>query len=622
MTDRYLWFAPYAGLWPSFRMEHRLADSLARSGRPVTMVQCGEVLDSYCPVMSADRLAVDSPRSAKRESCRDCRHNAGIARERAGYRSVLLDSYVTKEVREEATRLTRSVTPDTWADLEVEGIPVGRYAAYLSLLHHKVPEITATPAAWAEYRSDLRNALYVLGALPAMLADIDPTHVVVYNPLYPTNRMLAELARRHGIGLVGIHAGSFIPARYETVGVYGHISASQTLVDSPTVTASLSIPCTPAEVAAVGRHVGELVAGTDPWVYSSAPQRQDAAALRARLGLRPDAPVVVALLSSPDETRASMLVDAEWHRDPERGYSDISEFIRALRDLAASSPDIDVVLRLHPRLMPNKRETVRSPDLDAILAALAELPANAHVNAPADGVSLYDLVGIAAAAVNQSSSSGLEFLALGLPVVSFDPVRQNAYPPELGHCVGRGDPAALAAAVADAVASGRRLDRSVAAFRWYATVTLRDLLLLTDVVPEPAEPGEAMAQPADVNAASRPAAASLGSGGVAAAVRRLVPEVVRERGARLVARRSRAASLPTSTQDAWWRTEWLARLDSADAGGPDAGPVWLPPIVVRGEPVAQSSSDAADAAAVERAAVAAQVDRLTQVLGFDLPTPT
>lgn len=598
---RYLWFAPYAGLWPSFRMEHRLADSLARGGRPVTLVQCGEVLDSYCPVMSADRLSVGSSRSAKRESCRDCRHNAGIARERAAYRAVLLDRYVTPAVRDRATEVARTVTPQTWAELEVDGIPVGRYAAYLSLLHHKVPEITATPAAWAEYRSDLRNALLVLGAMPALIDDVDPTHVVVYNPLYPTNRMLAEVARQRGLRLVGVHAGSYIPARYETVGVYGHISNSQTLVDSPTVRASVDRPCTPAEVAAVGRHLGELVAGTDPWVYSSAPQRQDPVALRQRLGVRAEAPVVVALLSSPDETRASMLVDAEFHRDPERGYSDISEFIRAVRGLALSRPELDVVLRLHPRLTPNKRETVTSPDLDAILAELADLPSNAHVNAPGDGVSLYDLAGIASAAVNQSSSSGLEYLALGLPVVSFDPVRQSAYPPSFGPCVERADAAGLVAAVVQAVASGRRLDRSVAAFRWYATATLRDLLLLADLVPEPGATGiSPMPAPASP-------AANLGDGGLASIVRRMVPETVRERGARLLARRARAATLPDPHGDAWWRPEWLTRLDAADLGDP----VWQPPIVVRGQPVTDD-----DAVAAERAAVRDVAERLTVSLGF------
>lgn len=600
MNDRrYLWFAPYAGLWPSFRLEHRLADSLARSGRPVTLVQCGEVLDSYCPVMSADRLRVDSPRSAKRESCRDCRFNAGIAGERGAYRTMLLDAYVTREVAAEATAIARSVTPGTWADLEVSGVRVGRYAAYLTLLHHKVADITATPAAWAEYRSDLRNALLVLGALPAMLAEADPTHVVVYNPLYPTNRMLAEVAAQRGIGLVGVHAGSYVPARYDTVGVYGHISNSQTLVDSSTIRAGFGEPCTPAEVAAVGRHLTELVAGNDPWVYSSAPARRDPADLRASLGLRPDSPVVVALLSSPDETRASMLVDAEWHRDPDRGYSDLTEFIAALRILATDAPEVDVVLRLHPRLSPNKRETVVSPDLEAILDALSDLPSNAHVNAPGDGISLYDLARIAAAAVNQSSSSGLELMVLGLPVVSFDPVRQNAYPPQLGPCVERDRPQDLAPTVRAAVAAGRSLDRSIAAFRWYATVTLRDLLLLEDVAPADRGPGP------DPALQPHPAP-DLGSGRLAALARRIVPDDLRERGARMLARRARAGDLPEPAQDAGWRAEWLDRLDAADQGGP----VWNPPIVVRGPRVAGD-----DAMVRERAAVQEQVAQLAAVLG-------
>lgn len=603
---RYLWFAPHAGLWPSFRMEHRLADSLARAGRPVTMVQCGQVLDSYCPVMSADRLHVDSPRSAKHESCRDCRFNAGIARERGAYRTVLLDSYVTRAIADEATSIARSVTPDTWADLEVSGVPVGRYAAYLSLLHHKVADITATQAAWAEYRSDLRNALLVLGALPAMLADADPTHVVVYNPLYPTNRMLAEYAGAHGIALVGVHAGSYIPARYDTVGVYGHISNSQTLVDSPAVLSGFDSPCTPAEVAAVGRHLRELVAGNDPWVYSSAPRRQDPVALRAALGLRPDSDVVVALLSSPDETRASMLVDAEWHRDPERGYSDLTEFVAAIRTLAQHAPQVDVVLRLHPRLSPNKRETVVSPDLAAILDALADLPPNAHVNAPGEGVSLYDLARIASAAVNQSSSSGLELMVLGLPVVSFDPVRQNAYPPQLGPCVDRERPEDLAPTVLEAIASGRRLERSVAAFRWYATVTLRDLLLLADLVPDSPTPAP-VPGPGPVHGPVGGVGPSLGSGRLASAARRIVPPDLRERGARLLARRARTHDIPDPQSDVGWRAEWLDRIDAADQGGP----VWKPPVLVRGTAVAPESA----AVRAERVAVQAEVDRLWAALG-------
>lgn len=295
--------------------------------------------------------------------------------------------------------------------------------------------------------------------------------MVAYNPLYPTNRMVVESLAAATQGWSGCMPAA--TARYEAVGVYGHISNSQTLVDSPTILGALDEPCTPGEIAAVGRHLRELVAGTDPWVYSSAPQRHDPADLRRRLGLRPDAPVVVALLSSPDETRASTLVDAEFHRDPVRGYSHLGVHPDGpgpgggptgdrRRPAPAPAPDAEQA----------RDRDVAGPRRDPWPL---DLPANAHVNAPGDGVSLYDLVGIAAAAVNQSSSSGLEF-SVGLPVVSFDPVRQGAYPPWFGPCVERGDGTGMAAAVDEALASGRRLDRCVAAFRWYATITLRDLL--------------------------------------------------------------------------------------------------------------------------------------------------
>ena len=140
-SPRYLWFAPHAGLWPSFRMEHRLADALARAGRDVTMVHCDGVLDSYCPVMSADRLSVTSPRSAKRQCCTDCRHNASITAERGSYGVTTLDAVRDPAVRSRGRDADADVTPDTWQDVEVDGLPVGRYAAYLSMLHHKLPDV-------------------------------------------------------------------------------------------------------------------------------------------------------------------------------------------------------------------------------------------------------------------------------------------------------------------------------------------------------------------------------------------------------------------------------------------------------------------------------------------------
>lgn len=89
-------------------------------------------------------------------------------------------------------------------------------------------------------------------------------------------------------------------------------------------------------------------------------------------------------------------------------------------------------------------------------------------------------------------------------------------------------------------------------------------------------------------------------------LRRLVPVELRERVARLLARRGRAATLPDPAGRCLVAIGVAGqRLEAADLGGP----VWHPPIVVRGQPFL-------DAAEVERAAVRIQVDALTSALAL------
>lgn len=592
-VPRYLWFAPHAGLWPSFRLEHRLAEALALDGRNVTMVHCRGILDGFCPVMAAERLHEDSSRPAKQRICKDCKHNVALTSAQADYASVDLEDYVTPAVASQARQVADSVTPENWSALEFAGLPIGRWSAYLTMLHHKLPEVSSSPAAWREYVSDVHDAVLVAAVMPAMLDSVDPTHAVVYNPLYPTTRVFAELSSRAGVQLIGIAAGSFIPGRYESAGIYQHIMASQTTTDSGPITQTLAVPCTPTEVRAVGAHLRELIHGNDPWVYSSAPSRLSPTEVRSRLGVRPDSSVVTVLVSSPDETRSSMLVDAEFMRDPENSYSDIPEFIAALVTAAAGMPELDVVFRLHPRLMPNKREQIVSPDLLRITEMLSDLPPNAFVNSAADSLSLYDVICISDAAVNQSSSAGLEFLLLGLAVVQYDPPRLGAYPRDFASLVERHDQDGLISAVRAAAADGWSLDRSTQAFRWYTAVLLRALLHLAPVDPAAAESTDADRQ-SDVETEPTPSTPLR-------IARAVLPKSVRESVSRRKARTARASTVPEANSDTEWTSEWLSRIDATWG----AEPIWEPLIVRRGE---GSYAD-------ERAAVAGEVVALIRLLG-------
>lgn len=562
MPPRFLWFMPFSGLWSSHLLEHRLANALASEGKQVLAVGCSGILDSYCPVMTAERLTIASPDSEKRRSCKGCRRNSVLTKNGAIYDHIDIDGLVTSSDLDRVNEVLAGVSNDNWMDLEFEGVAIGRFATYLAMLHHKLPLVTSSDAAWSEYKSDLRNSLLVLVAIPKAIEYFRPTHAVVYNPLYPTNRAFTELSIRSGCQLVALSASSFIPRRYESADVYHHIKASQTATDSKSFAQSMNDPCSSVEVREVGAHLAELIGANDPWVYSTKPNRMTPAEIRSQLGLRKTSQVIVVLLSSPDETRSSMLVDAEYFRANPTEYSDIAEFVREASKLACSMTDVDFIFRLHPRLQPNKREKVVSPDLHPILLALDGLPANAVINQASDGLSLYDVMVIADAAVNQSSSAGLEFLALGVPVVQYDTKRNNAYPGSFGSEVPRLDQNEFEQQVRKVLVSGWSLEYSRRAFRWFAATLLRAPLHLGDF-PESVDNIGQLQSSGPLIGQSR---------SLRRALRPLVPMKLRETVSRALSTRNRAAELKSLGSDLRWSTEWMARIEATQG----ESPVWEP----------------------------------------------
>ena len=435
---RVLWFSPNAGLWQTSQLEHELANGLAQLGAEVTVIRCRGLFDSHCPTMQANGVIVESGESAKKSVCKSCIREAKVFERAATYSTIWLDDYLTQEMRSRVASQIESVNTTNWSEIVTDEIPIGIYSTYLSMLHHKVPDVTATPESWNEYLSDLKSSLYAAESLPQVVTEVEPTHCIVYNPLYPVNRVFTELALKDSqIQYVGVSASGFVPDRYSTIALYRSIQSSQTMVDSDSLIQSMSIPLSELEINLVARQISQLVQGSDPWVYSTPPTAKPSTEIKEILGIDSDQTVAVVLIGSPDETRSSALVGAEFERVPIDQVSSVHEFIEESLKVARRYPHINFIFRLHPRLAPNKRESLRSPDLDVIEALLASRSSNVIINSPSDGIGLYDVARIADFGINHASSAGLEFLALGIPVIHYDPPRLNAYPPGIGFQVPR-----------------------------------------------------------------------------------------------------------------------------------------------------------------------------------------
>lgn len=561
---RVLFFSPNSGLWQTSHLEHELANALAQEGAEVSVIRCRGLFDSFCPTMKSDFLTPLSSSAEKENICKLCRREEESLRSVSQYSTLWIDDYVTVEQRQAVDLEINSITRTNWEGVKRLGIPIGRYATYLSMLHHKVPDMTASEDSWNEYLSDVRNSLYAASALPAILELTEPTHGVVYNPLYPTNRVFSELILQNpDIQYVGLSASGYVPERNSTLALYRSVKSSQTLVDSSTIEQSMHVPMSELEISLVARHVGQLVQGSDPWVYSTPPTSKSIEEIKEALGIHNQHPVALVVIGSPDETRSSALVDAEFERVPIDEISTVQEFIEQILEAAHSEPDINFVFRLHPRLAPNKREKLRSPDLDAIERLLAEVPRNVVVNLPNDGIGLYDVARIAQLGINHASSAGLELLALGIPVVHYDPPRLNAYPPRLGLEVMRCDQVELREAIREAIQTPISAANAVAAWRWYAVTLLRavthkswDASRRHDApVPEP----------------------------TFQSLRKLLPESFRERVSRARSQRKRgkqiSSDIPATGQSEWMR-ECVARIT-----GFDNSLIWNPETITRGTPL-------------------------------------
>jgi hypothetical protein len=369
--------------------------------------------------------------------------------------------------------LLQSVEREELATWSVDGVGIGRLALYEYLLQHK--KLGLSDGEWSRFRPRLANAIRSFIAAQHVFDRERPSRVVVYNSLYSVNAVWRALADQRGIPLYFLHAGPGLPNRLQTL-IAGRDStvrwAYRLLEEWPKHRVA---PCRPEELASVTDHFVELFRGTNVFAYS-APKSKEASDLRQGLGIGPQQTLVVAAMSSYDEYVAAQVV-GEVPDESDMLFPSQIDWIRALVEWFAKRPDLFLLIRVHPREFPNKREGTKSEHARLLERALAELPANVRVNWPTDGLSLYDIAEHASVFLIAWSTVGKEMSLLGLPVVVHAP-KLLVHPADLNY-VGTTHETYFAA-IETALRDGWSFERIRLAYRWCAVEYVRALANIGD----------------------------------------------------------------------------------------------------------------------------------------------
>jgi len=445
----------------------RVAEAFVEDGHTVDLIRCDGAFSSHCVAMSAANTSFNSSQIKKDLVCRACRKRANIIDSGSSSNPLLFENFLQTGDLKVAKDLASSVDKDNWSSCTYKQIPVGAIAAYEILLTHKLDSLRIPDAIWSEYIANLINTVLVVIVGERILKSTQPDRVLVYNSLYSLNNAYVQVAESMGISTFTLQGGPHISRRPSTLTTYSSPKEMFNTTYSQEASDWLSHPIDIESIKIVSEHLQKLLSGESAFAYSSASRQNSGDYIPSRLRLDPEKPTLVALLSSEDEFFAANLENAiprilGW----KSVFKDQTSWLRWLIDFAQRHGDLILVIRVHPRMLPNKRESVVAPYLSELEKLFSNLPDNVRVNLPSDNISIYDLMQFTDLVLNKRSSAGLEMLAYGLPVVL--PGDENLFscPPEI--CSVATDEDSYENLILMGLKEGWSLERVRVAYRWFA----------------------------------------------------------------------------------------------------------------------------------------------------------
>lgn len=461
--SRIVFFAPHSALWVHTFPEALVAESLVQGGHEVYYVGCGGTLQDYCIAMSAQGLTPTSPKAEKLNVCKRCKGLRNLVVSNFGFPAIDIAELIREEDKAAVRKMLEAVNQRNYQDFMHCGVPAGSVALYEFILHQKKVSLEFTDEDWSAYLIALSNTLLTLTALNRFFDREKFDSIVVYNALYSVNRAACLLAEARGMRAVFLHAGGNLSNRLQTLMVHSGNAFDFLLGLKNRWSEYSAKPCPPKVARLVTDHFCELIRGQHFLAYSAA-KGGTGGHIRQRFGIPVKSKLLIATMSSYDERLAGEAVGAIGISDNLLFPRQV-DWIQTLVGFVRNRPNLFLLIRVHPRELPNKRDRMKSEHATQLEEIFDRLPDNAKVNWPTDQLSLYDLAEEADVFLSAWSAVGKEMSLLGLPVVIYS--RELVlYPPDLNFVAENLD--GYLRKIDEAIIAGWSLERARMAYRWYA----------------------------------------------------------------------------------------------------------------------------------------------------------
>jgi hypothetical protein len=456
-----LFFSPHAYYAVHALPEALVAEALKYKGHEIIYVACNNVLNSYCLCMSS--IKSDSSIDIKNKTCNQCKINRDQIISEFHFNTIFIEDFINKNDLTQIDLIINNLNNKNFIDFEYNNISVAKMATYEILLNRKLNSFDFNEEEWSEYKLYLKNTLITTFAAEKIIQKYKPNRVVTYNSLYSINNAVCSIANKFGILNYTLHAGSHHKYRLSEMTIFRDKINSILINKHNSWYEYKNNDLNDSSLNSANEHILALLEAKSPWVYSIKSQKINESYLKLFFNIKPNQKVLLAIMSSADERFAASTINA-LPSFKNTFFKDQLEWIDYLINLCIQDSNLFLIIRVHPREFPNKRENVTSKQAKYLKNIFRNLPHNVKVNYPSDNISLHDLIKITDVGLNSTSTAGLELLLFGIPVIVYDSGQLFSYPIELNIIANSKEEIKLQ--IYKHINSGSSIINSLNVFKW------------------------------------------------------------------------------------------------------------------------------------------------------------
>jgi hypothetical protein len=414
-----LFFAPEAGVTPYLMVQAIIGKTLQEKKHNVIFVRCFNML-RRCPVKEMVRLSYDASPKQTLDVCLNCwRSSEDIL---SKYK---LDYIDLRELIDGATKqkiaLSIKNLPDDRLAYCYENIRVGNLAFYDFAIANKHP--ATEPMSPQEY--------FIFDQyLETVIMSIEMTTALASHHKIDTLANFDEYGMMSAVRLCAkVHNISprMVSIAYHLNGDWRHVMGLSNLSIVKEQAWRLAQWANWRDLALTEGMVKQVI---DDLIYRftnfgthiySPNKTLETDILFKQLGLKHGRKTLVAFTSSTDEHDALLygIKGLRYSDFPSRGaFSDTFEWLHSIIEYVEKSDDLQLVIRLHPRIGATLRDGIPSKDYQRYRNEFSGAYEHTKLMWPEEKISSYDLAEFADVALITWSSMGLELARLGVPVLS------------------------------------------------------------------------------------------------------------------------------------------------------------------------------------------------------------